>query len=227
MSCLNQLAAGGDLYSSNPPFNIYLYPNYPRNENEVKNTIANKLKDASQQLLEHGSIDFYDIEWVDDHPYIEHDKKKKAKKEFGNWLKNNGCDSDTNYHDLAGAHLLVSGKFKGGVANGADGGAFVNCDWAVVGTDYHVGQYWGNLAIQEVLHLFLDNEEISGLTEGNEHDLGEVTDSHASTPMATSYEGQYSDRGSCDNAPGYWELYDQNLTSCTKDGVKWSWEDRK
>ena len=94
-----------------------------------------------------------------------------------------------------------------------------------------------NLAVQEPLHNMICSEYsiVSDMTEGDEHDLGEITSSKGpSTPMLTFYERSdthptrehdRSEKGDCQTENATWdETHTRTVTNCTDDAVYWTAE---
>lgn len=113
-------------------------------------------------------------------------------------------DTYTGCHhpDEIGCHLGVSTNNIGGLADAGHGfgsreGAFVERRNAVTGGS---SEYYENLAIQEMLHTFLDYRiaapwDVHANDSSHEHDLGTRTEGGLEQPMAPGYYEQYGCHG--------------------------------
>lgn len=212
----------GNESSADEPMYIHMYPNTSAKDDECENAIGTRMENICDELFDVSSIDYYKIVVRYDHPDVSHADSSDFFSSFDNWIA-----EQTNYGGEKGAHLGGAGGFTGGLADSGDGfgqTSFSTGNTCVVGT-LDVKEFYSNLAIQEVLHTFIYHELVdddltkSGDTE-HEHDLGHVYSDHSSSPMITSYEGDHTEHGQCDNAPGFLGYYTASLTSCTKEAVK-------
>lgn len=216
------VAERGDESSADEPMYIHMYPNTENQDAECENAIGTRMENICDELFDANSIDFYRIIVRYDHPDLSGGSKDAFWNDFQPWV-----NEETDYGYEMGAHLGVAGGFLGGTSEDADDfgqTSFSTGKPCIVGVAAGKELY-SNLAIQEVLHTFIiyflvdDNLTKSGDDE-HEHDLGHVYDDHSASPMVTTYEGEHTDHGKCDNAPGHWDTYTASLTSCTKEGVK-------
>lgn len=171
---------------------------------------------AFNQIYDIGGIDFYEIQEYDTPLNLNAPDKDTYADNLHNWLGENG------QYDYRGVHLGISDAFTGGKAHGGQSHgntAFNIGRRAVVGTSAFVKEYYKNVGVQETLHPLINStlSNINSMTDGDEHNLGSVTCSYDTTPMATGYQYAHQN-GSCTACTDSfgWATY---LTDCTKDAV--------
>lgn len=236
--------------SDSKTMRVYLYAWYESNIESTKagHPIVESIRSTCQELFDYGAVPGYTIERF---PI-----KKESYDYYGNkgdyvtfrdYLEaDNG--SNTFLNTYIGCHTFIHSKdcdttnvtAEGGgddCGSTPDGSAFNDCTWAVTSDACSSEDLVRNSAIQEVVHQFIrayqyqveamlgDGDEDGEITYYDEHTLGKVESStDGLTPMLT-YHSDMRDHGDCRTGllP---RGFSQNMTSCTKDAVKYTAEDQ-
>lgn len=226
------LASRGRPYWSPRNLSIFLYPNKEQDEDEARNEVKNALVNLGDQLYNNGAITYWGINLYEgftncDYVWGEDDGDTYFDN-FKNWVYENKGG-------LAGVHLGIthSTNFANAEYVGKGETAFKACTTAFVGTS---GNYWVtmndkgrwmNLAIQEPCHNIV-HDSYHNLTNGDEHDLGRITETGDSTPMLTFYERDNthptrshdrSGKGECSGTDSWNETHTLDVTDCTIDAI--------
>lgn len=231
------LTDGGDSYGDVQMY-IRVYPNTSNEEGDVDSqfdTVPESLKNACEQLLTYGSIDYYRIykfNVADSDHYPNTDNNNL----FQSWLEDgsdNGYGEDLSAY--SGTHLLV-GDYKECSTSTANAAYVVGCgDNAFTTGVGAISPLSGcstakikASAVQETLHNFInwESQDVRCLVDCGftyddyqyEHALGERNSNHKTTPLLT-YHPSLNGIGDCSyNGADYG--YTTSLTWCTKEAVK-------
>lgn len=192
--------------------NVFVYPNQAHEDSFAKR-VSSAVRTALDSIVsDTDTIESRRVELRYEHPGddvsgrdcdgVDDDNKWDFHREFDTY-------TDCHHPNEVGCHLGVSTNNIGGLGDGGDGfgggeGAFVERRNAVTGGS---SEYYENLAIQEMLHTFLDYRIVAPWDAhpndaSHEHDLGTRTEGGLEQPMATGYYGQYGNHGedgSCAN----------------------------
>lgn len=249
MATYTELASGGTFSSADHRMFIRLYP-YSSSEasavSSSNDTIPTGLEDACKQLLNHGAIDYYEIDKFE--PCSEGDGTKRYPVEadvssmydFRQFLKDNdaysnGCNEDLTYYQ--GSHLMVWDKDECSTST-ANASGYTGCGSTAFTTG--LGAFTPTTgcsdakikasAIQEALHNFINWEDqdvrckvdcnLTSKDTNYEHALGEVdSDNNVVTPLLTYHVSEVGNVGLCsENGRNYGHT--TTLTPCTKDAVQ-------
>lgn len=219
------VATNGDETSADEPMYVHIYPDSSTEDDECEDYIGDHLGQVCGELYNVNAVDFYEVIIRYDHPKLDPGTWDTASvyDAWETWLTGAG------YDDELGAHLHVADEYWGGGAEKVDGSgetAFSKSKPCVVGTDVNKDLKYTNAAIQETMHTFLwydvlvEFDLVKSGDSVHEHDLGQTYNDHSVSPMATTYEGEHTQHGQCDNSPGFWGLYTPELTSCAEEGVE-------
>lgn len=226
-----RLDSEGRPYRSPRNLSIFLYPNLSRDEEEARNGVKDALVNLCNQLYFNGVVTYWAINLYEgttdcDYEYAEDDGSTYYNN-FRDWV-------DTNQSGLNGIHLGVTHSTNFANAETVSKGetAFNACTKAFVGTRQWYTETnedkkrWMNLAIQEPCHNMIC-DAYHDLTDGDEHDLGMITNSGDSTPMLTFYERDDThptrshDRSGkgCTKYNRWEETHTHDVTDCTIDAI--------
>lgn len=141
------------------------------------------------------------------------------------WENYSLSDSRSN---IVGCHVLVAGGLDRGMAeHPTTTGSWNESRDAVVAYDLpSKNAAMKNLVVHEVLHNYIDqsNEDVKGMYEDQEHDLGTVFSGPLGdgpvTPLGTSYVGSHARHGDCDSSATWNKTYTTELTECTRKALK-------
>lgn len=242
MATYTELVSDGSYTYGEDKLFVRLYP-YTSNEESAidskSDTIPSGLKDACSQLLNAGSIDYYEINKFEPcNGTYPKDAGVDNVGEFEWYLENrdaykNGCGE--NLRDYIGSHTLVWDKDECST-NTANASGDVQCGkqgfnagvGAVTPTSGCTDNQIQASAVQESLHNFInwDDQDVRcevdcSLTADEynyEHALGEVNSDNYVTPMLTYHVSEVRNYGKC-SYDGYNFGYTTNLTDCTKNAV--------
>jgi len=225
-------AAGGQL-------DVVVWPHTTSDRDEVDNEIFDSLADFLTQLSDNNAIGDFSLGT--------RDETLESKIDNLDSIDSN-CDTSGWFYDFqqnvtSGADVHVAVTDQSNFAN-ASGECWGSHDYghAFVGTAGGYGETiedtfrYKNLAKQEVGHVIINEDHISGSLDHPEHALGTITDKGNSTPMLTFYE-ENTDGDGTDHNPCYdlgeeatngdcssyvsWDHYHTNeITQCTIDAVK-------
>lgn len=225
--------------------NVFVYPN-EADEDAWASSIATVLRDSLDFIISNTyNIDSRSVDIRYEYPGV--DKSGRYCDNVSDANKSDFYQQFDGYIDChhpneIGCHLGVSKTNLGGLADGGDGfgsaeGAFVERRVAVTGGNGTDGgnSFYENIAIQEMLHPFLDNRvpepwDIRSSGSGHEHDLGTRTPAGKTRPMATSYYddgddanrdpiNSHGEHGNCANINISHTGYIQNASPCTRRAI--------
>jgi hypothetical protein len=221
------VSAGGTL-------EVHMWPQRSSDRDEVDNEIGDALTHFLDQLYTNNAIDGWSLTY----------DANNLKEEFGITYDGDNCDTGGWFYDFQQAvsnedgdvHIAVTDQTNFANASGecwgsnGPGYAFVGTAGGYSNTTEDVQRY-KNLAKQEVGHVIINEDHISGSLDHPEHALGKVRYNGDSTPMVTFYEdspdynpcadlGEESSNGNCSSTYSWDGGHQKDVTQCAIDAVK-------